>query len=146
MRIEEVANEGLKSAVLSSLKAPHRELSVSIDDFMILKKVPPLKGLEIESVNKCIVNISNRSHIRYWTGIIERNANVTVANCLVAALETCPNYLSSLQHLQDVLDELRIDVQLAAANYKQDFPQVIYNALLEQCGSLFRKRKFNLLV
>ena len=108
---------------------------------MILKKVPPLNGLEIESVNECIVNISNRSHIRYWTGIIERNANVAVASCLVAALETYPNYFSSFQYLQDALDELRIEVQLAAANYKQDFPQVISNALLEQCGSLFLKKE-----
>ena len=113
----------------------------------MLKKVPPLNGLEIESVNECIVNISNRSHIRYWTGIIERNANVAVASCLVAALETYPNYFSSFQYLQDALDELRIEVQLAAANYNQDFPQSDFKCAIRAAWEYFsKKRKFNLLV
>ncbi len=88
---------------------------------------------------------SDKTHIRYWTGIIERSANIAVESSLVGALETYPNYLSSLQHLQEVLDELGIEVQLAVENYKRDFPQAISKALMEQCANLFgnRKRKLN---
>ncbi len=46
----------------------------------------------MESVNGRIINVSDKTHIRYWTDIIERNANIAVEGSLVGALETYPNY------------------------------------------------------
>ena len=80
IRIEEVLSEGLRSAILLPLTAGiSQEHRMSMEDITNLKKVPPLRGLEIDSR---IVNISCKTHTKYWTDIIERNANVSIQSIL----------------------------------------------------------------
>ena len=123
LRIEEVLNEGSRSAILVPLRAGEsQELSLKTDDLNKLKKVPPLKGLEIDILKRSIVNISGKPHIKYWTDIIQRNANVSVQSAIDQSLCTYPSHCTSIEELQEVIIELGIDIQLRSGDFKKQFP------------------------